>query len=294
VTKDTLNYDDLEKKLVWIFGTPRSGSTWLARDILRRKEIQFVRETMLGAHLGVFELDPQIYWLLFKENYNVKPTRIIDIDNENFFFSSENEKNWLESLRILILNRINPNLDIDGPQHYVVNAPNESHASDIIMKSVPNSKLIFLVRDGRDVIDSRQSKFHNPRLVGAPESSDERKYRITFFAMIWNKMIETTKKAYESHNPELRLMVKYEDLIKNPIAEIDRIYKFLGYALSDEQVKNIAEQTSFDNVPDHLKGEDKNIRKAKPGNYKEYFTDEELRIVNKMMRENLLAFGYEV
>jgi len=89
-------------------------------------------------------------------------------------------------------------------------------------------------------------------------------------------------------------MVKYEDLRKNPIAEIGRIYKFLGYALSDEQVKNIAEQTSFDNVADHLKGEDKNIRKAKPGSYKEYFTDEELKIVNEMMRKNLLALGYEL
>jgi len=90
LTKKKL-YDELEKKLVWIFGTPRSGSTWLARDVLRREGIKFVKETLLGVHLGVFRDAPEIYWSLLHGNYNVKLSRIIDENKENFFFSSENE-----------------------------------------------------------------------------------------------------------------------------------------------------------------------------------------------------------
>ena len=107
-------------------------------------------------------------------------------------------------------------------------------------------------------------------------------------------MIETTQKAYDSHNPNLRLLVKYEDLRLDPVPQISRIYKFLGYEMTEAQIKKIADSTSFENVPDELKGDDKNIRKAKPGSFKDYFTDEELKIANKIMKENLLKYGYKV
>jgi len=287
-------FDELEKKLVWVFGTPRSGSTWLLNQILSMDGIEGIDELMIGAQLGAFRDDPNIHWNLMKGNYNVKFTRIIDIVRPDSFFKSKEGKHWKKSLRILILFRLLPVFGSSGYDHIVIKAPNESHGSDIIMKCFPNSKLIFLIRDGRDVIDSRQGKHHNPRKDVGPETSEQRKFRIAHFALMWNTMINITKKAYNAHNPDLRLLVKYEDLRLNPIPEIKRIYKFLGYDLIDEELKFIADESSFENIPDELKGDDKAIRKAKPGSYKEYFTEEELKIANKMMKENLLEFGYKL
>jgi len=292
--KDKL-YNELESKLVWIFGTPRSGSTWLAHDILRHEKIRSLDETMIGAQLGAFYDNPAPHWALMNNHHKARFTRIIDRDRDDLFFSRKFEKTWKKSLRLLILDRIRAQFGITGYDHIVMKAPNESHASDLIMKCAPNSKLIFLVRDGRDVIDSRQGKFHNPRgLKARPETHEERKYRISHFALMWNIMIETTKKAYESHSPNLRLLVRYEDLRLDPVKEINRIYKFLGYDLSDEQIRRLADITSFENIPSELKGGDKNIRKGKPGGFREYFSSEELKIVNKMMSENLREYGYQI
>ena len=107
-------------------------------------------------------------------------------------------------------------------------------------------------------------------------------------------MIETTQKAYDNHDPNLRLLVRYEDLRLNPIPEIKRIYKFLEFDLPEEKIKQIANVTSFENIPDELKGDEKNIRKAKPSGFKEYFTEEELKIANEIMKDNLVKYRYKV
>lgn len=288
------DYLDLEKKLVFVFGTPRSGSTWLKNDILRRERIRSFNEPMLGAQLGAFIDNPAVHWNLFIGNYSAKFTRLIDQDRKDLFFSPDFESVWRKSLRTLILDRVFAQFGNKGYDYILIKSPNESHASDLVMKTLPESKLIFLVRDGRDVIDSRQGKFHNPGSLIRPETPEERKFRMSHFAVMWNLMIETTQKAYDNHDTKLRLLVRYEDLRLNPVKEIDRIYQFLGYDLGNDEIKNIAERTSFENVPKNMKGEDKNIRKAKPGGYEEYFTDEEIKIINKMMKENLKKYGYEV
>jgi len=289
-----IDFDEIEKKLVWVFGTPRSGSTWLAKDILQKENIRYLDESMLGAHLGTFRLDPGVTWSILNENHNARAIRILDVGRKEIFFSPNFEGSWKESLRRLILGRFDGQFNFKKLDYLIVKAPNESHGSDIIMKCLPKSKLIFLVRDGRDVIDSRQSKFHNPRAGTSSETLEERKFRIIHFAMWWNIMIETTKKAFEAHEPDLRLLVKYENLGLQPFQEIKRIYEFLGYNLSDSEIQKIVEKTSFGNVPNELKGLDKNIRKATPGGFVENFTKEEIKLMNEIMRENLLENGYTI
>jgi len=287
------HYKELEKKLVWIFGTPRSGSTWLASEILRHKGIRILDEPAIGIHLGAFFDNPQIHWNLFNVNYSTNFTRIIDRDRDNLFFSKKYEPVWKDSLRSLILDRISAQFGLAGYDNIVIKAPNESHAADIIMKCLPNSKMVLLVRDGRDVIDSRQGKFHNPRLGKATiETPQERQFRISHFALMWNHHTTIAKKAFDLHSPQLRLFVKYEDLRLGPIEQIKRIYKFLGFELSESEIKKISSETSFENVPADQKGEDKNKRKARPEGYKEYFTYDEIRLLNKIMKENLIKFGY--
>src|SRR5215216_5844739 len=43
--------DAFEEKLVWIFGSPRTGSTWLMRLLAEASEIRTIDETLLPLHL---------------------------------------------------------------------------------------------------------------------------------------------------------------------------------------------------------------------------------------------------
>ncbi len=295
VTDDQLN--ELEKKLIWIFGSPRTGSTWLANDVLKYKSIVW-DEPLLGTHLGAFRNNPNVHLAIVFGIKGPKLKRVLDDDEKGIhhrFFSNKFEKTWKPSLRRLILERIGAEFGFSGFEYITIKAPNESHGSDIIMKCLPNSKIIFLIRDGRDVIDSRQSKSKNPRkMFDGPETTEERSFRIQHFAMLWNIMTDITRKAFDSHNPKLRLMVKYEELRLNPFNEIKKIYKFLGYDLPDHEIKKIVNETSFENIPKDHKGEDKNARKAKPGGFRDYFTNTEIQMMNEIMKDNLLEYGYKI
>src|SRR3954466_15243190 len=45
---------DLESRLVWVFGSPRSGSTWLLRLLAEHESVVPVDEPLIGSYLGPF------------------------------------------------------------------------------------------------------------------------------------------------------------------------------------------------------------------------------------------------
>jgi len=290
--------DELEKKLIFIFGTPRSGSTWLAQEILNGHRIKEVDEPMIGAMLGAFIDDPNYHFHLSEGNYEINDfRRIVDEyrpDDFDLILEKNFEKTWVKSLRELILKRIIAQRGIKGYDYVVIKSPNESHGADIVMKCFPNSRLIFLIRDGRDVIDSRQSKKQNPREGMGPETESERLFRISHFAIMWRLQTTIAKKAYDNHNPNLRLFLKYEDLRTKPFEKIKKIYQFLGISLTENEIKHISQITKFESIPQEQKGIDKNKRLAIVGSFKKYFTEKELQIINQIMKKNLKKFGYKV
>ena len=132
----------LEQNLIWIFAFRRSGTTWLAKELLSH-QTKFLDEPLIGLHLGRFEVT--------KEGI----TRTIDKmrDQPNYFFSEFYQNTWKFFLRKLILARIYSQFKTLDHK-IVIKEPNGSYASDIIGKCFPNSKIIVILRDGRDVIDS--------------------------------------------------------------------------------------------------------------------------------------------
>ena len=124
--------DILEKKMIWIFGSVRSGTTWLGRDLLNHPSTIYWHEPYIGWHLDVIQ-----EW-----HYE-----------DRYFFSKNHMNNIIPTLRKLILARTFSQVQ-SLSYNIVIKEPNGSGAADIIMNCFPKSKLIFLLRDGRDVIDS--------------------------------------------------------------------------------------------------------------------------------------------
>jgi len=46
----------LEKNLVWVFGSHRSGTSWLAKNLLKHNTFLW-NEPMIGLHLGISNPD---------------------------------------------------------------------------------------------------------------------------------------------------------------------------------------------------------------------------------------------
>ena len=88
--------DILEKNLVWVIGTFRSGTTWLGTQLLSHNTWT-VDESEIGMHLGSM-------------NKGDAEKSLRDIDNykyyEDYFFAHKFKKTWMRFLRKLILNRL--------------------------------------------------------------------------------------------------------------------------------------------------------------------------------------------
>jgi hypothetical protein len=112
--------------------------------------------------------------------------------------------------------------------------------------------------------------------------------------------------------PELRdvLVIRYEDMRKNPGDVLAKIMAFTGTAVTDEQVQEAVDFAAYDNMKKmeedkffkgsgaRVKPGDKNnpqsfkVRKAKVGGYRDYFTDEQCQQLDQMVAKLDPIFGY--
>jgi len=84
--------------------------------------------------------------------------------------------------------------------------------------------------------------------------------------------------AYNNHNPTLRLLIKYEDLRKNTLHELEKIYHFLEIRLIEQDLKKIVEEYDFDKIPTSERGLGKFNRSAKVGGWRNNFSKDEQRL----------------
>ena len=266
----------LEKNLVWIFASPRSGTTWLGVRLLSHNT-HSMDEPYIGFHL----------------NFQKRTFK-----KDHYFFADEYKETWQFFLRKLILNRIYSQYQ-DLTKKVIIKEPHGSLAADVISECLPNSKIIIMFRDGRDVVDSIidattkggwAQKPNQPK----PLSENEKLLLIQKHAKGWMKLINILIKVSKSHRKENLLVLKYEDLLKNTLDELTKIYGFLEIKIKKEKLEYLITKHSYENVPSEKKGKGKSVRFATPGKWKENFNVEEQNLVNKILGETLKQLNYPV
>ena len=274
----------LEKNLVWIFGANRSGTSWLRRQLWVKNQTEHLLEPLIGQHLGIFKMPKG----------EVERSLEINGKNENYFFAEKFSKVWKVYLRKLILNRIYAqfkNLD----KKIIIKEPNGSLGADIISDCLPSSKIIIIFRDGRDVIDSRLDALSGGISTKTGWSVLTSKDRVPFVkreSKIWVSIIKNLLKTYQNHNKNLKILIHYEDLLKNPFVELKKIYNLISINITDDELQKKIEKQSYKNVPEKLKGKGKLIRTASPGKWRENLNSEEQKIMQKIMKDTLKKIGY--
>jgi len=321
-----LPFDDeeLESKLVWIFGSPRTGSTWLLEMLChplapRRDEpLGFtwpdgwegqvpavaVDEFLISAHLAPYQgrvID--IFETPFPATLNGLFQR-----RSSYAFSTEFADVWRPEARRLTLVRLyavierarRAGLDVTPELPVVViKEVNGSHAADLIMSLFPRSKMIFLLRDGRDIVDSLLDANSPDGWLtrtglgrGGFETDAERFEWVRDTCRNWTARVNVCSKAYKSHDPELRRRVRYEDLLADTPAQLTELASWIGLPGDESRIDAVVEAHSFDAVPDKRKGKGKRRRAATPGQWRESLTPDEQRLAMEIMGERLTELGY--
>ena len=257
--------------------------------------ISALQEPLIGMHLGLFAS----YLVENGERTLPAGTRMRDLrDDDRYFFSERHEANWGPPLRKLILKRLA--LHVSGRTRcLVVQEPNGSEGADLVMGVLPRSRLLFLARDGRDVVDSLLDAYRPGAWldeafgVGQDLDGPARGRLIERESQRWVARTEIVSRAYERHPPARRLLVRYEDLLADTPKELRSIYSWLGLAPPADLLERV-ERRAFGSTPDAERGPGKFVRAATPGLWRDNLNPDEQDCCERIMGPMLKTLGYQV
>jgi hypothetical protein len=287
-----------EERLTWIFGSSRSGSTWLLRMLADFDGVVPIDDPHLGHHLGVWRPIP-LAWAAAEEPPQ-ELTTLLDLKAEEpgYFFAERYRDSWWEPLRALICSRFEAQAaetDMNGgAPSYVIKEPG-SHAAPLLAELFPASKVIFLLRDGRDVVDSWLDGYSRGSWAipgGAfPVSKEGRLPLIRWLAAVWVYRSRAVRRAYEMRDEGSRLLVRYEELRERTADTLAQVCEVLG--LDPVRAEEVAERHRFERVPRRRRGPRRVVRAAKPGSWRENLSLAEQRALHEALGPALAEFGYE-
>jgi hypothetical protein len=274
-------------KLIWIFGVGRSGSTWLMRLMGRNYGNAVWNEPMVGQIFGTY------YNNAGKEQ----------LGRPDFILSDERREVWLRSIRNLVLDGARFAVPaVFGPRPYlIIKEPNGSMGAPLLMEALPESRMILLVRDPRDVAASTLDAAREGGWLHAWVDENKAGWRrealadkdpdafVEMNARVYAQQMGSAKRAYDTHRGP-KALVRYEDLVADTLGTVRRIYSTLGVPLDEERLARVVRKHAWENIPEEKKGEGKFYRKGASGGWKEDLTPEQIRIVERVTGSVLKEF----
>jgi hypothetical protein len=262
-------------KLTWIFGTARVGSTWLGAMMEDLKDHSVWHEPIVGRLFGDFY-------------YDIAEHR----RGEHFIMGNRYRRVWLKSIRELVLSGATARFpEVKKSGHLIVKEPNGSIGAPLLMEALPESRMIFLVRDPRDVaasaLDASRkgswlSERRGEREKGrSTRAEDNPNSIVKIVAKRYMQYVGNTTHAYKAHKGP-KLLVRYETLRADTLAEMKRIHQLLDIPVDDGELAEVVKKRSWESIPEEEKGAGKFYRKATPGGWREDLTREQIALVERI------------
>jgi hypothetical protein len=288
----------LERRVVWIVGSPRTGTTWLLNLLGKRDGFVKLDEPGIGVHLGLF-----LHEFFGTPAVNFAPGRALMTEaragQADYFFCDAYADVWRPRLRELILARFAAQLERQGARDAVclVKEPNGSQATPLLLDTLPESRLMWLLRDGRDVVDSKLDGISPGGWMGEYGATwemtpAERSRYVEDRSHRWVVRNAAVRAVYDRLPDERRILVRYEDLRADTAGELARTFAWLGAPLAPAEAAELAEGMRFERLPAELTGSGKFVRAATPGGWRENLTADDHAIMERVMGPTLRELGY--
>src|SRR5919107_1428454 len=254
---------------IWIFGVARTGSSWLGAMMGDLEDHATWYEPYVGDVFGY------AYYMRAGEQQR---------EREDYILGDPYREAWIRSLRMFVLEGADARFPELGENGYlVVKEPNGSVGAPLLVEALPESRVILLVRDPRDVVTSllaaqRRGSWGAGDDALADTAPDE---FVRQRAMMYNASFGKAWEAYREHKGR-KVAIRYEDLRYDALGELEKIYSALGIPVEEEQLRRGVEKHTWENIPDREKGPNKPRRKARPGGWQEDLTPEQARMVEEV------------
>jgi hypothetical protein len=295
--------ESFDDRVVWLLGSPRSGSTWLLYLLADHRAVVPVNEPLIGWYLGPFmsDLPAMSARGLDAGNFTL---RRVHRDKRPHFFAEEFADVWVPSLGRMLRERFHAHA-VRYPADValrdslvVVKEPNGSQSADVLLRAMPRSRLLFLLRDGRDVVDSELAanlagSWVSASFPGATGVREEERLEFVLqSARKWRWRTEVVRQAYADHRGP-KLLLRYEDVRADPVPQLATLFAWLGLEASREELQAMAERHAFEAVPEEQRGADRFYRAASPGQWQQNLTEAEQQLLAEELGPTLRELGYD-
>lgn len=263
------------ENIIWIFGTGRSGNTWFS-SMMGEMGHAVWREPSVGRLFGDF------YYFGSREGQR---------GTGNFVLGEKQRDTWVRSIRNFVLEGASgrfPNLE-DG--YLVIKEQVGSVGAPLLMQALPESKMIMLIRDSRDVVASwanatRKGGWRYERLGKGdhdwkPLADEDPDAFVEERAKHYLKNVSKARQAYEEHEGH-KVLVRYEDLRADTMGTMKRVYSQLAMGVDEEELSRVVKKHAWENVPEENKGEGKFHGKGRYGSWRDDLTPEQAKTVERI------------
>ncbi|WP_250434142.1 sulfotransferase domain-containing protein [Hanstruepera flava] len=293
----------------FIIAAPRSGTTWMSKMLNAHEDVFCVERRLFGDYAD-FVLD---------EGQEIPRLRIT-LDkyiNSMLLHHGYPRKQKESMLRSVIAGVLNTEREFSRKKVVVDKVTPYIHTADKVLSQIdtffPKAKILFLVRDGRDVLTSGVFHWFNKQPIGSALSTfeqerrtmylhNERKKGTRFFqdkeieqwATEWMQPLQTIQEAKKNHEVKV---VHYEDVLKDTNSVLRECLTFLGAKTNESMIKTCLEVGDFKRMSQGRERGDAqanaHVRKGVSGDWKNYFTYADGKLFHEIAGSSLVAFGYE-
>lgn len=163
-----------------------------------------------------------------------------------------------------------------------------------IVTHFPDSKFIHLVRDGRDVACSfKELKSIRTDSHYAPDLPTE----IDEIAIRWDSNISAIEQFLNTVKTTNKILLRYEDLLSNPLEELRKLSNFLEIGFSDSMLNYVEENLKHEYEPKEFIAWKRKLNQpidlSNIGKYKSVLTSLEKQMFYSIASRWLIHFGYE-
>ena len=272
------------EKVVWIFCSNRSGSTWLSSMMGEIEGHQVWNEPLVGKLFG------DLYYVGAAGHQKVK----------HYILGDFHKGSWLDSIQSFVLSEAGARFPEVAERGYlIIKEPNGSIGAPLLAEAMPASRVIFLVRDPRDVAASGldAARKGSWQYENAADRGWKREALADNQPDVWVRRraqnfvrhAGKAKEAYEAHKGP-KALVRYEELRDDTLVTMERLYTTLGIEVGGADLVRAVDKHSWENIPEKEKGQGKFYRKATPGGWREDLTPDQVAIVEQVSAPLLKEF----
>ncbi|MFN3531102.1 MAG: sulfotransferase family protein [Candidatus Brocadia sp.] len=279
--------------LVFIVGCPRSGTTWLQRLLACHPQIK------TGQESDIFDMfiGPQLRAWRSLLNYKLsgRPVGLT-------CYLKESE--YLRALRQYMMHLLEPMIkNLQKEELFVEKTPSHALYVTEIIEMLPESRIIHILRDVRDVVASLLAASKSWGNHWAPKDAKSA-------AQMWVQHVQAVRESARNLTRSQFFELCYEDLSTETADVLQDICTFLGIDWDEKGIADAIKNNNLENAKKTdgtiipvggelasqlgtvTKEPEGFVRKGHPGSWKEDLSKQELLLISHVARNTMEEVGY--